>query len=141
MMPILLLLFILFLIKIIYTIIRVMFYPNDLNDIFYENITHNEIKQIKNLAEQGDAEAQFKFGYIYDNGYGVKQDYEEAAKWYGKAAEQGYAEAQHNLGVMYYKGKQIEQNLLEAKKLFKQACDNGLQEGCKAYKILNEKGI
>jgi TPR repeat protein len=53
------------------------------------------------LAEQGDADAQFVLGVMYDNGEGVPQDYVEAAKWYRRAAEQGYAAAQFSLGTMY----------------------------------------
>jgi len=41
---------------------------------------------------------------MYDNGYGVPQDYKTAVKWYTLAAEQDDAKAQYNLGFMYYKG-------------------------------------
>ena len=53
------------------------------------------------LAEQGDADAQFNLGVMYDEGDGVPQDYKEAFKWYRFAAEQGVALAQTYLGVMY----------------------------------------
>ncbi|WP_042906619.1 tetratricopeptide repeat protein, partial [Glaesserella parasuis] len=43
----------------------------------------------KELAEQGDAVAQFNLGVMYDKGQGVRQDYHQAAKWFQKAAEQG----------------------------------------------------
>src|SRR6266550_4228465 len=33
-------------------------------------------------AEQGDARAQFEFGYTYFKGKGVPQDYAEAIRWY-----------------------------------------------------------
>ena len=45
-------------------------------------------------AEQGNAEAQFNLGVMYDNGQGVKQDYFKAVEWYQKAAEQGHPLAQ-----------------------------------------------
>lgn len=38
-------------------------------------------------AEQGNAEAQLKIGYMYDMGYGVNQDYYKAFEWYTKSAE------------------------------------------------------
>jgi TPR repeat protein len=41
------------------------------------------------LAEQGDAEAQYKLGTMYDIGHGVPQDYVEAHKWYSLAAAAG----------------------------------------------------
>ena len=47
------------------------------------------VKIMQELAEQGDAEAQFNLGVMYANGEGVPQDYAEAVKWYPKAAEQG----------------------------------------------------
>jgi TPR repeat protein len=37
-------------------------------------------------------------------GWGVPQDYAQAAIWYRKAAEQGSAEAQFNLGLLYDNG-------------------------------------
>jgi TPR repeat protein len=53
------------------------------------------------LAEQGNADAQFGVGWMYDNGQGVPQDDARAVVWSRKAADQGYARAQLNLGVMY----------------------------------------
>ena len=53
------------------------------------------------LAEQGDADAQFNLGVMYNQGQGVPQDNKTAVKWYKLAAEQGDADAQLNLGVMY----------------------------------------
>lgn len=40
-------------------------------------------------AQQGDAEAQLKLARMYYHGEGVRQDYNEAARWYRKAADQG----------------------------------------------------
>src|SRR5438445_9767441 len=56
-------------------------------------------------AGQGNADAQFGLGAMYDNGQGVAQDYQQALSWYRKAADQGNAEAQVNLGLMYGKGR------------------------------------
>ena len=56
------------------------------------------------LAEQGNANAQSKLGFVYYVGAGVPQDYAEALKWYRRAADQGNASAQSNLGVMYRNG-------------------------------------
>ena len=44
------------------------------------------------LAKNGDAEAQYNLGVMYDNGLGVLQDYKEAFHWYRLATEQGYTE-------------------------------------------------
>jgi hypothetical protein len=39
-------------------------------------------------AAQGDADAQYSLGILYDNGTGVVQDDTEAAKWFRLAADQ-----------------------------------------------------
>ncbi len=62
------------------------------------------IRELRPLAEQGDAKAQYNIGIMYDRGDGVPQDYAEAVKWFRKAAEQGFAKAQNNLGEMYRYG-------------------------------------
>jgi TPR repeat protein len=43
-------------------------------------------------AEQGDAEAQYYLGLMYDRGQGVPQDHAEAVKWLRRAAEQRVAQ-------------------------------------------------
>ena len=50
------------------------------------------------LAEQGNANAQYKLGTIYD--YGVLRNYKISMKWYTLAADQGNADAQNYLGGM-----------------------------------------
>jgi len=63
------------------------------------------LKELKPLAEQGEAAAQYNLGVMYYNGWGVIQNYKAAVKWYKLAAEQGDADAQYNLGLMYSKGR------------------------------------
>ena len=41
---------------------------------------------LRKAAEQGDVEAQFSLGYLYDKGQGVPQDYAEAYFWSDVAA-------------------------------------------------------
>jgi TPR repeat protein len=72
------------------------------------------LKEWRPLAEQGHAEAQFRLGWMYDNGRGVTQDYAEAVKWYRKSAEQGHAEAQYWLGSLYGVGLGVLQDLIAA---------------------------
>jgi len=51
-------------------------------------------------AAQGHVEAYYTLGCIYDEGKGVKQDHDEAVKWFHKAGERGYAAEQLNLDKM-----------------------------------------
>ena len=89
------------------------------------------------LAEQGQKNAQYNLGVMYDNGQGVKQDYFEAMKWYRKAAEQGNAKAQFIMGGLYWFGKGVQVNKSLAKEWLGKACDNGDQQGCEFYGKLN----
>jgi len=76
-------------------------------------------------ADQGDAQAQYNLGVMYDKGEGVAQNKTEAAHWYRKAADQGDAQAQYNLGVMYDKGEGVAQNKAEAVNWYRKAADQG----------------
>ena len=55
----------------------------------------------KPAAEQGDADAQYNLGTMYDYGQGVSQDNKQAIEWYIKAAKQSHADAQFDLGVIH----------------------------------------
>jgi hypothetical protein len=78
------------------------------------------------MAEQGDADAQFHLGVMYESGQGALRNDAEAIKWYRKAAEQGDAVAQFNLGIMYTKGEGVSQNATEAALWYHLAADHGL---------------
>ena len=69
---------------------------------------------LRPFAEQGDAQAQFNLGVMYDYGQGVSQNHREAVKWYRKAAEHGRARAQSNLGLMYDNGQGVPQDFVHA---------------------------
>ena len=62
------------------------------------------LKELRPLAEQSHAEAQYLVGYMYYKGQGVDQDGTEAVKWLRKAAEQGNVKAQLRLGMMFRLG-------------------------------------
>lgn len=79
------------------------------------------------LAEKGDAEAQFKAGEIYREGKAVTQNVEAASKWYLKAAQQGLAAAQYRLGEMYRDGQGVTKDPKEALKWFQKSADQGYQ--------------
>ena len=77
-------------------------------------LAHTALREWRPLAEQGNANAQFFLGVMYDKGQGVRQDLREAARWFRKAAEQGVAEAQSNLGFMYGYGEGVPQDYAQA---------------------------
>lgn len=83
------------------------------------------LQEFRTLAEQGDAAAQYRLGFMYDFGKGVPQDYVLAVKWYTKAAEQGNAKAQNHLGIMYSMGLGIPQDYAQAVKWYRKAAEQG----------------
>ena len=62
---------------------------------------------------------------MYHDGYGVRQEYLEAAKWYRRAAEQGHAGGQFNLGLMHWLGVGAPHDYAEAVTWFRRAADQG----------------
>jgi clan AA aspartic protease (TIGR02281 family) len=84
-----------------------------------------EYRLLRPLADQGNAAAEYGLGFMYAHGYGVPQDYTEAAKWYRLAADQGDMRAQNSLGQMFRLGKGVPQNDGEAFKWFRFAAELG----------------
>ena len=80
-----------------------------------------ETKNLRKLAEQGDALAQYKLANMYSNGEGVERNLKLAFSWMQKSAKQNFFLAQNNLAMMYYKGEGTERNLELAFYLWKEA--------------------
>ena len=83
-------------------------------------------KSLRQLAEQGDAGAQFNLGAMYAKGLGVARDYAEAIRWYRRAAKQGEARANFNLGVMYWNGRGVPQDQAAAIRWCTRSAEQGL---------------
>ena len=83
------------------------------------------LKEVRKLAERGNADAQMKLGFFYEYGQGIIQNATDAVKWYLKAAEQGNAVAQYNLGRKYEDGQGVIRNDLEASKWYRKAAKQG----------------
>ncbi len=76
-------------------------------------------------AQQGDAEAELRLGYLYDKGAGVTKDPAQAVELYKKAADQGNASAQYSLGVCFLNGDGVGQDLAKAVSLYQKSADQG----------------
>ncbi len=69
------------------------------------------LPDLRRLAEQGDADAQWNMGVRYHHGDGVPQNDAVAVQWFQRAAEQGYVLAQGALGADYWAGRGVPRNL------------------------------
>jgi uncharacterized protein len=67
------------------------------------------VKEWRDPALKGDADAQFNMGQAYKLGRGVKTDLDVAADWYLRAARQGHMQASDSYGhLLHYRGKVTE---------------------------------
>ena len=90
-----------------------------IQDIFVRN---------KKLANQGNANAQYRVASFYHQGIGMKKNEKAAFEWYKKAAEQGHARAENNLAWFYLYGEHVFKNKTFALQLYKKAAEQGLKQ-------------
>jgi len=72
------------------------------------------LPDLRKLAGQGEADAQWQMGVRYHNGEGVPRDDAQAMQWFLRAAEQGHVTAQATLGAYYWAGRGVPQDLSKA---------------------------
>ena len=70
--------------------------------------------ELRKLADQGDADAQWQLGILYHDGDAVPKDDGLAVQWFQRAAEQGYVRAQSTLGAYYWAGRGVPQDFSKA---------------------------
>ena len=81
---------------------------------------------LREKAEKGDRDSQFRYGRLFYRGQGVKRDLREAAKWFEQAATRELPEAQYRLAAMYETGSGLDQNMVKAAEWYQKAADQGL---------------
>jgi TPR repeat protein len=97
--------------------------------------------RLRERAEQGEAEAQFKIGIAYRMGFGFGPDSAEAARWYRKAAEQGNARAQFHLGIAYRLGDGVDADPLVATEWLTKAASRGHVNARAMLARINDDGM
>lgn len=68
---------------------------------------------LEKAAAGGVADASFRLGKNYHDGFGVPRDYSRALDYYLEASQQGVAEAQHNIGAMLVSARGVKRNYIE----------------------------
>ena len=92
------------------------------------NTIKHSLSEFLKAAIQGDPYAQWRLGWIYQHGQGVKQDFQQSLIWYHKAAEQGYSCAQNDIGILYSKGDGVKQSYKKAVFWYLKAAEQGYAE-------------
>ena len=105
----------------------------------FRHIDSSEFKIDAKDLQKIKARCYRHIGAIYDNGYGVNQNYQKAVELYQKACDLGDASAFCNLGVMYDNGQGVNVDKQKALQLYKKACDMGDEKGCKNYRSLSDE--
>ncbi len=91
------------------------------------------LRELRPLAENGNAKAQALLGLMYNLGRGLPQDMGQALHLYRAAAEQGDAEAEFHLGTMCLNGSGVARDTVQGLKWLKMAADQGMVD---AYLML-----
>lgn len=81
-----------------------------------------EVNNLKKLAKEGHALAQYNLAIIYEQDRNNKL---QAFRLYKKAAQQGYAPAQYNLAKIYYQRNETKKNFTSALRWFEKAALQG----------------
>src|SRR6185437_576458 len=80
---------------------------------YYKTALKEAMKRV--AANKHDGVAMTLIGEIYEQGFGVKQDDAEAAKWYAAAAAEGDVEGTFKLGLAKLRGKGVPKDAAGAK--------------------------
>jgi tetratricopeptide (TPR) repeat protein len=97
------------------------------------------LKEYLPLAKQGNAEAQFRVGFI--DCQGAAPQYAEALTWFRQAAQKGHPNAQFNLGQMYSLGQGVAKDPAAAVKWYRMAADKGFADAQLKLGIAYDDGV
>lgn len=90
-----------------------------------EDLNQEQVDYCLELAKNGEADALFRLGVLYDQGGQLATDYEKAGQFFTVAANQGHPQAQYRLALMFLPGG----GLVPDEKLFVQLCQEAARAG------------
>jgi len=76
-------------------------------------------------AQEGDTEAQYNLGFMYETGWGVAENPTEAIRWYREASEMQHDVAQLRLAMMLIVGAGTPVSMRNGLELLHQSAENG----------------
>ena len=105
------------------------------------SLSAGEVEDYQRACNDSMAAGCHSLGDFYYAGKGVKQDYVEAAKYYGKACDGGYLSGCSALGFIYEKAQGVEEDFSKAAKLYAKACAGYDFKGCHRSGMMYKKGL
>ncbi len=95
-----------------------------------------DLPRLRQAADQGNAEAQFQLGRLYESGLGVPKSHRRAMEYWKLAAEQNHALAQYGLGWLYFYGEGVMTDFKEGCYWMGRAGSQGVQGALERYNTL-----
>jgi uncharacterized protein len=80
----------------------------------------------KRAVSDGDIDAKYHLGVMYEKGYGDKASITTAFKWYLSAAKDGHRDAQYNVANLYNTGRGIDTDMDEAFRWYLRSAKQGM---------------
>lgn len=99
-----------------------------------------EFRKDTAAAEAGYPLAQNDLGNLYRWGRGTKQDYGQAARWYGLSAQQGNMFGQYNLAVLLEDGTGVAKDWSEAVHWYRRSAEQGFAPAQSALGFMLQQG-
>ena len=94
-----------------------------------EHLANRELEQalpvLTSLAEAGYAPAQFRLGMMFAEGFGIQQNWRQAAQWFERAAQQNDVGAQWTLARLYRVGRGVRKSDTLALRWYQQLAEQG----------------
>jgi TPR repeat protein len=110
-----------------------------LGNLFLSNEEYNKaFEHLSSSANSGIIEAQYKLGYLYENGLGISTDLKSACMLYAEAAASDHSEACRRLGLCYWDGRGVIKDLGQAEKWLRYAMDLGSKDAVNDLAMLKE---
>ena len=98
------------------------------------------LKEIQDLAQSGDSDAQYDLGVRYNNGDGVPMSGAEAVKWFSAAAKQGDLYAADALGSIYEQGDGVPRDPVVAMVWYRKAAEQDYDSAEYSIGLMYRKG-
>ncbi len=87
-----------------------------------------DLALLRQEAAQGNAQAQFELGRLYESGLGVPKSHKKAMEYWKLAAEQNHPLAQYGLGWLYFYGEGVMTDFSEGCYWMRRAASQGVQK-------------
>jgi localization factor PodJL len=100
-----------------------------------------QIAMLQQLADKGDAAAQYDLAARFAEGRGIGRDPAAAKGWFEKAAEKGLAQAQFRLGAIYEKGIGATRDAGKARDYYEKAAAQGNVRAMHNLAVVAAEGV